>query len=162
MGENTKEQLLSELLKLQKELEKKVQYQDQMIKRFQMLTANEVLFSQIIDFCPYPIAVFTPQGILETINNAFADETGADVEKLGTGKLSIYDCISNDVELVNAIRLTFKGKTQFLDGLKNPLTRFDEIIQKTDLTSKYYHKAIIFPIPAEEGLIMHGVAVFTI
>jgi len=162
VGEKTKEQLLSELLELQKELEKKVQHQDQMIRRFQMLTANEGLFPQIIDFCPYPIAVFTPQGILETVNSAFAAETGADGEGLGTGKLSIYDCISNDVELDSAIRQAFAGKTQFLDSLKNPLTGFPELKQKTGLPSKSYRKAIIFPIPSDDGLILHGVAVFTI
>lgn len=162
MGEKTKEQLLSELLELQKELEKKVQHQDQMIRRFQMLTANEALFSQIIDFCPYPIAVFTPQGILETVNNAFSAATGADGEELGAGKLSIYDCISNDVELGSAIRQVFAGKTQFLDNLKNPLIGFQGFKQKTELPSKGFRKAIIFPIPAEDGLIMHGVAVFTI
>ncbi|NYB73435.1 hypothetical protein HZF24_04710 [Sedimentibacter hydroxybenzoicus DSM 7310] len=162
MGKKTKEQLLSELLVLQKELEKKVQHQDQMIRRFQMLTANESLFSQIIDFCPYPIAVFTPQGVLETVNDAFSAATGADGEELGDRKLSIYDCISNNVELDSAIRQVFAGKNQFLDNLKNPLTGFEGLKKKTELPLKGYRKAIIFPIPAEGGLIMHGVAVFTI
>ena len=162
MGEKTKEQLLSELLELQKELEEKVQYHDQMIRRFQMLTANEGLFSQIIDFCPYPIAVFTPQGILETVNNAFAAETGAIPDDLGAGRLNIYRCISDDIALTSAIRLAFAGETCFLDDLKNPLIRFSEGKRKKNSTTKDYRKAIVFPIPAEDGLVTHGVAVFTI
>ncbi len=162
MGEKTKEQLLSELLELQKELEAKVQYHDQMIRRFQMLTANEGLFSQIIDFCPYPIAVFTPQGILETINDAFATETGANPEDLRAGRLNIYHCISENIALINAIKQVFAGETCFLDDLQNPLVGFPEQKRKRDFPSKYYHKAIVFPIPAEDGLAMHGVAVFTI
>lgn len=162
MGEKTKEQLLTELLELQKELEKKVRHQDQMIRRFQMLTENEGLFSQIIDFCPYPIAVFTPQGVLETVNNAFSVSTGAGGEKLKAGKLNIYDCISNDIALDHAIGQVFAGETQFLDDLENPLTGFSRQKQKKSLLPGSYYKAIIFPIPAEDGLIMHGVAVFTI
>ena len=162
MGEKTKEQLLSELLELQKELEEKVQYHDQMIRRFQMLTANEGLFSQIIDFCPYPIAVFTPQGILETVNNAFAAETGAIPDDLGAGRLNIYRCISDDIALTSAIRLAIAGETCFLDDLENPLISFSEGKRKKNSTTKDYRKAIVFPIPAEDGLVMHSVAVFTI
>lgn len=162
MGEKTKQQLLSELLELQKELEAKVQYHEQMIRRFQMLTANEGLFSQIIDYCPYPIAVFTPQGVLETVNDAFAAETGANPEDLGAGRLNIYHCISDDIALTSAIRQAFAGETCFLDDLKNPLISFSEGKRKRDSTTKEYRKAIVFPIPAEDGLVMHSVAVFTI
>lgn len=162
MGEKTKEQLLSELLELQKELADKVQYHHQMIRRFQMLTANEGLFSQIIDFCPYPIAVFTPQGILETVNNAFAAETGANQGDLRAGRLNIYHCISDDIALTSGVRQAFAGETCFLDNLNNPLIGFPEQKSKKDLPSKSYQKAIIFPIPAEDSLVMHGVAVFTI
>lgn len=162
MGEKTKEQLLSELRELQKELEEKVQYHDQMIRRFQVLTANEGLFSQIIDFCPYPIAIFTPHGILEMFNNAFAAATGANPEDLGAGRLNIYRCISDDIALTSAIRLAFVGETCFLDDLKNPLISFSEGKRKKDSTTKNYRKAIVFPIPAEDGLVMHSAAVFTI
>ena len=162
MGEKTKEQLLAELLELQKELEEKVQYHDQMIRRFQMLTANEGLFSQIIDFCPYPIAVFTPQGILETVNNAFAAETGANPEDLGAGRLNIYHCISDNIALTSAIRQAFAGETCFLDDLKYPLVPFSKEKRKEDSATKNYRKAIVFPIPAEDDLMTHGVAVFTI
>ncbi len=161
MGEKTKEQLLLELLELQKELEEKVQYHDQMIRRFQMLTANEGLFSQIIDFCPYPIAVFTLQGILETVNNAFAAETGATPEDLGAGRLNIYHCIFDNIALTSAVRQAFAGETCFLDDLKYPLFRFPEK-RKNDSKPKNYRKAIVFPISAEDGLVMHSVAVFTI
>lgn len=154
--------MLSELLELQKKLKEKVQYQDQMIRRFQMLTANEGLFSQIIDFCPYPIAVFTSQGILEAVSNAFAAETGANPEDLEAGRLNIYNCISDDIALTSAIRQAFAGETCFLDDLKYPLFRFSEQKRKKNSALKSYRKAIVFPIPAEDGLVMHSVAVFTI
>ena len=162
MGEKTKQQLLSELLELQKELEEKVQYHDQMIRRFQMIIANESLFSKIIDFCPYPIAIFTPQGILETVNDAFAAETGVNPEDLRAGRMNIYHCISDNIALTNAIKQAFAGKTCFLDDLQNTLESFSEQKRKLDFPSKHYHKVIVFPIPDEDSLAMHGVAVFTI
>ncbi len=127
-----------------------------------MLTANEGLFSQIIDSCPYPIAVFTPHGILETVNDAFAVVTGANPEDISAGRLNIYHCISDDVALTGAIRLAFAGETCFLDDLKHPLMGFPERNRKKDLPPSNYFKAIVFPIPTEDGLVMHSVAVFTI
>lgn len=50
MGDKTKEQLLKELSEVQEMLEEKTEAQGRMIKKFQMLIANEGLFSRIIDF----------------------------------------------------------------------------------------------------------------
>jgi hypothetical protein len=72
MSDKTKEQLLEELTEVQKMLEERTEIQGQMIRKFQLLIANEGLFSQIIDFFPYPIAIFTPQYTLTMVNTAFA------------------------------------------------------------------------------------------
>jgi len=61
MGGKTKEQLLEELSEVQKMLEERTETQGQMIRKFQMLMVNEGLFSQVIDFFPYPIAIFTSE-----------------------------------------------------------------------------------------------------
>ena len=50
MGDKTKEQLLEELLEVQKMLEERTETQGQMIRKFQLLMANDGLFSQIIIF----------------------------------------------------------------------------------------------------------------
>lgn len=160
MGEKTRDQLLSEMLEVQKLLKEKVEHQDQMIRRFQMLTANEGLFSQIIDYCPYPIAVFTPQGILEAANTAFATGTGVSSKEVEDGRRNIFKCISIDVRLNNAIKQAFAGKTSFLESLKNPLSGSPEIKQKNKPKSKNYEKAIIFPISSDGGGVTHGVAIF--
>jgi len=161
VGEKTKEQLLKELREFQTELEKKVRHQDQMIRRFQMLTENEGLFSQIIDFCPYPIAVFTAQGILEKVNDAFTVQTGIKSGETESGKLSIYNCISGDDELIAAIRQALNGKTCSLETLNNPFLGLPTTKLPQDLPSKSYRYATVFPIPSEEGAILHGVVVFT-
>ena len=56
-------------------LEERTKTQGQMIKGFQTLIENEILFSQIIDFLPYSLAIFTPQYTLVMTNKAFAEET---------------------------------------------------------------------------------------
>lgn len=74
MGDKTKEQLLEELSEVQKMLEERTEAQGQMIKKFQTLIAHEGLFSQVIDFFPYPIAIFTPDYTLTLVNKAFEAE----------------------------------------------------------------------------------------
>ena len=75
MNDRIKEQMLEELSEAQKMLEKKTEIHGRMIKKLQMLIANEGLFSQIIDYFPYPIAIFSPQYTLVMVNKAFAEET---------------------------------------------------------------------------------------
>lgn len=67
MSEKTKGQLPGDLKKAQKLLEESTEVQDHMIRKFQTLIANEGLFSQILDFFPYPIIIFTPENILKPL-----------------------------------------------------------------------------------------------
>jgi hypothetical protein len=53
MEKKTKEQLLDELTEVQKMLEKRTELQGHMMRDLKLLVANELLFSQIIDFLPY-------------------------------------------------------------------------------------------------------------
>ncbi len=162
MGEKTKEQLLAKLLEIQKMLEEKVAFQDHMIKKFQMLTSNEGLFHQIIDYCPYPIAVFTQQGTLVAANNALIKETKIKYKDLAEGKCNIYERNSDNFQLVNAARQVFTGKTFFLENLKNPLAIFSETKRGSESPSKNFERAIVFSISDDDGKITHGVVVFTI
>lgn len=162
MGEKTKEQLLFELLEIQKTLEKKVEIQDHMIKRFQMLTSNEGLFSQIIDYCPYPIAVFTKQGNLITANHALLKEGAIKLKDLEAGKCNIFMHNSGNIQLINAAKQVFTGKTFLLEGLKDPLSLFTGTSMEDGSPIKNYEKAIIFPVLADDGKVTHGVVVFTI
>ena len=60
-----------------------------MIRKFQMLIANDGLFSQIIDFFTYPIAIFTPHYTLTMVNKAFAAETKTRFMNLEKGAVRI-------------------------------------------------------------------------
>ena len=125
-----KEQLLEELAEVQKMLEEKTEIQGQMIKKFQMLIANDGLFSQIIDFFPYPIAIFTPQYTLAIVNQAFAAEAKTQFMNLEKRTVRILQHKINNIQLAAAVRGSLPGIPS-LEDLKNPFSMFSGIMQQS-------------------------------
>lgn len=160
MGDKTKEKLLDELSEVQKVLEKRTETQGQMIRKFQLLIANEGLFSQIIDFFPYPIAIFTPQYTLAMVNKAFTAETKTLVKNPEKGAVRILQYKIDDTRLAAAIKGVFAGETFFLEDLKNPFSMFSEIARQNAPQPDCFNKAVIFPVQADDVEITHGVVVF--
>lgn len=120
-------------------------------------TTNEGLFSQIIDFFPYPMAIFTPDYTLAMVNRVFTEETKMqyiDPEK-ESAKILLYKI--DDMQLAAAVTQVFDGNTIFLEHLKNPFSMFSGICQ---LYPNSFNKAVIFPIPTHDAVITHGVIVF--
>lgn len=160
MGDKTKKQLLKELLEVQKMLEEKTETQGHMIRKFQMLIANERLFSQVIDFFPYPIAIFTPQYTLAMVNKAFASETKMRFMNLEKEDVRILQYKINDMQLAAAVMKVFAGGTFFIEGIKNPFSMFSRIARQSIPQPDRFSKAAIFPVPADDAKITHGVIVF--
>lgn len=158
MEDKTKEQLLEELSAVQKMLEERTETQGQMIRKFQTLITNEGLFSQIVDFFPYPIAIFTPQHTLALVNKAFDAETETRFINLEKDAARIHQYKINDGQLAAAVEQVFKGDTFFLDDLKNPFSMFQGITGPSRLSDRF-QKAVIFPVPTDDK-ITHGVIVF--
>ena len=159
MGDKTKEQLLEELSEVQKMLEERTEAQGQMIRKFQLLIENEGLFSQIIDFLPYPLAIFTPQYTLAMTNKAFAEETKTRVMYPEKGAARILQHKISDVRLADAITGVFAGDTFFLEDLKNPFSMFSGITQQSAAEPGRFSRAVIFPVSADDATITHGVIV---
>lgn len=141
-------------------LEEKIETQGHVIRKFHMIIANEGLFSQIIDFFPYPIAIFTPQYTLAMVNKAFAAETKTRFMNLEKGGVRILQYKINDTQLAAAVMQVFAGDTFFLEDLKNPFSMFSGITWQSTLQSARFNKAVIFPVPADDAKITHGVIVF--
>lgn len=160
MGDKTKEQLLKGLLDVQQMLEEKTQTQGKMIKRFQMLVENEALFSQIIDFFPYPIAIFTPQYTLIMVNKSFVSETKTELETPGEKAARILQYKIDDTQLAVALTRVFAGDTFFKEGVKNPFSMFSGIKRQDAPQLNHFSKVIIFPVPTDDAEITHGVIVF--
>lgn len=160
MGDRTKEQLLEELSAVQKMLEEETETQGHMIRKFQILIANEGLFSQIIDFFPYPIAIFTPQYTLVMVNKAFAAEAKTQFVNLEKGAVRILQYKIDNVQLAAAVKQVFDGATFFLEEVKNPFSMFSGITRQSVPQPDCFNKAIIFPVPADDAEITHGVIMF--
>ncbi len=160
MGNKTKEQLLKELSDVQRMLEEKTETQGKMIKKFQMLVANEALFSQIIDFFPYPLAIFTSQYKVVMVNKAFAAETETELESPGEKAVRILQYKIDDTQLAVAVTRVFAGDTFFIEGVKNPFSMFSGIRRQRKPEHDHFNKAVIFPVPINGTEITHGVIVF--
>ena len=160
MGARSKEKLLEEMAGVQRILEERIQVQGEMVKDYKLLLTNEGLFSQIIDLFPYPIAIFTPQYTVVTANKAFVAET----KELAESPEKEVDCILkyriDDTQLASAITRVFSGDTFYLEGLENPFSMFPGIAKRSASASGYYSRAVVFPVPADDDEITHGVIVF--
>jgi len=161
MSDKAKEQLLEELFEVRGVLEKRAEIQGQMIKKFQLLIENEGLFSQIIDFFPYPVAIFTPEYTLVMVNKAF--ETEAKMRFINPGKRAarILKHKISDLQLASALNRVFSGETFFLEDLKDPFSMFSGIANQSVPETGRFNRAVIFPVPADSGSeISHGVIAF--
>ena len=160
MGDKTKEQLLEELSVVQKMLEEKTETQGQMIRKLQMIIANEGLFSQIIDFFPYPIAIFAPQYTLAMVNKAFESEIKSRFMSREKEAVRILQYMIDDTQLAVAVSHVFSGKTFFLEGVKNAFSMFSAVTQQGASQLDHLSKVLVFPVPGDGDKITHGVIVF--
>ena len=158
-GNKTKEQLLMELIEVQDKLGEKVETQDRMIQKFQMLVRNEGLFTQVIHYFPYPIALFTEDGKLKMANQAFFDETKRDPIEVSEGKINILTRLTTEnYEILETIHEVFSGETKLLKNLVDPLSMF--VKDNGDIPPANYGSAIFFPLVEGDGQIAYGVAMF--
>ena len=155
-----KNNCFDELSEVQNMLEERTGNQGQMIREFQMLIAKKGVFSQIIDFFPYPIAIFTPQYTLVMVNKAFEAKTRTRFMNLEKGAAHILQYKINDTQLAAAVTKVFSGDTFFLEDLKNPFSMFSGITRQSELQSDHFNKAVVFPVPADDAKITHGVIMF--
>jgi len=118
------------------------------------------LSPQIIDFFPYPIAIFTPQYTLVMVNKAFAEAAKMRLMNPEKGTVRILQYKIDDTRLAEAVKHVFAGDTFFLEDLKNPFSMFSGITRKSSLQSDQFNKAVIFPVAAGDAEITYGVIVF--
>ena len=160
MGNQTKGQPFEELIEAEKMLEEKTETQGQIIRKFQGLISNEGLFSQIADFFPYPLAIFTPQHILVVTNKAFKAEAKKRFMNSEIEPLRILQHRIDDMQLAIAITGVFDGNTYFLENLKNPFPIFSGIKRQSTPQYDHFKKAVVFPVLVDDTEITHGVIVF--
>ena len=155
----TKEQLLVELIEFQKVLEEKVETQDRMIQKFQTLTTNDGLFTQVIHYFPYPIAIFTRDGELTMANQTFFAETNRNPTEISEGRINMFDRLTTEnYEVLEAVNEIFTGEIKLLKNLSDPLSMF--IKDNKNMSPANYGSAIFFPLVEGNGQITYGVVMF--
>ncbi|HHT63024.1 MAG TPA: hypothetical protein GXZ75_04985 [Clostridia bacterium] len=82
------------------------------------------------------------------------------VKNLEKGAGCILQHKINDMQMAAALIGVFAGDTFLLEDLKNPFSMFSGITQQSATFPDRFHKAVIFPVPADDARITHGVIVF--
>lgn len=131
-----------------------------MVEKLQKIIADEGLYSQVIDFFPYPVIVFSPDYTLVMVNKVFAEATGMDPVEIVRGNIRILQYKIDDLQLASAISRVFAGNSIFLDDVRQPFDMFSDIPANHDMQPGCYSKAVIFPVPGNDGKIGHAVIVF--
>jgi len=157
---DAKRQLLNELMETQKAMEEKLAVQDQMIKRFHRLIANGDLLTQIIDYFPYPIAVFLPDGRLRIVNHTLLAAANLSDSEDIVGKYNVFSHSSSlENWIPEAIKRALAGETIFLSNREAPLMSFGEAGQPTGRGITIHQEAVVFPLMDSNGTISHAVVV---
>jgi hypothetical protein len=142
---------------MQKTIEQKVEEQDSLIKKFQLLIQHEGVFSQVIGNFPYPIAIFERSGVLTMANQAMARKAcirSGDIEEKQINFLSRVT--TENANVLKAAEDTFSGETTLVQSLEEPLSLFAGEGALPD-HSDGYQKAVFFPVFANNGSVTHGV-----
>ena len=153
----TKEQILQELLEMQKAIEERVEEQEELIRKFQLLTQHEGLFSQVIENFPYPIAIYEHSGTLTMANQAMLRLTCIKISEIAERKINLFSGTADaGADLLKAANAVFTGETTLLQGINVPLL---VLAGKKSLQSQIenYQKAVFFPVFINDGKVMHGV-----
>ncbi|KUG03358.1 hypothetical protein ASZ90_019244 [hydrocarbon metagenome] len=151
----TKEQLLKEMIEMQKFIEQKVEDQDRFINRFQALVQKEGLFSQVIDNLPHPIAIFDHSGVLTMANKTLLKEANISLSDIPAGRINLLNRITNEnYPVLEAVEDVFLGETTVLKNLHEPLSLFSRDDSYT--ASANFQSAVFFPVVESSGRIFHG------
>lgn len=126
----------------------------------QTLSTGKGLYSQIIDFFPYPIAIITPDHRVTMVNKAFAAETKTRSEAWETGNSRILQYNIRDIRIAAAVRNVFEGVNFYYEDAKDAFSMFSGIPKQSYPPPDRYREVLIFPVPAENKTITHGVIVF--
>jgi AraC family transcriptional regulator len=134
--------------------------QNSLVESFQSLAKKEELLAKVIEFFPYPIEVYAPDGTSVLVNKAILDEYHVSDPYMVVGKYNIFKdpyvvALGQHKELMRA----FKGETVFFQDVKVPL---EDIIKRygvNDLDLEaVYQDITLFPILDDMKRVIYVVA----
>jgi AraC family transcriptional regulator len=127
---------------------------------FPSFLAQEELLAKVIEFFPYPIQVYTPDGTSLLVNTAMLTEYHAISPEQVVGK---YNVLKDPAVLASSqlpiLKQAFQGKTVFFTGIKVPLEQIAERYGIQDLdVEAVYQDITLFPIIDEMKQLLYVVA----
>lgn len=120
---------------------------------FQMTSGREDLLAKVIEFFPYPIQVYSPEGTSVMMNRAMIREYHIPGPELVVGKYNIFEDPSI-IALggIDQLKRAFRGETVFFHDIKVPLEDISKRYSITDFdVEAIYQDITVFPIPNEAG-----------
>jgi len=138
--------------------------QGSLTESFQLLLTQQELLAKVIEFFPYPIQIFSPDGTARLINQAALEVIGIRSIESHVGKYNVFeDPIVRELGVVDKIRQVLTGKTVHLTDfnasyrdLKKYFNVVDRDIQtiSSDITC--------FPLVNADGIVEYFAAVFIV
>ena len=134
--------------------------QNDIIKSFQELFGREELLAKVIEFFPYPIQVYAPDGTSVLVNKALLDEYHVSDPNMIVGKYNVFaDPYIIASGAIQILKRAFQGETVFFPDVKVPLEDIVERYGITDLdVEAVYQDITVFPILDDKQRVQYVVA----
>ncbi len=134
--------------------------QNSIIDSFQSLFGEKELLAKVIEFFPYPIQVYAPDGTSVLVNRAMLSESHVSSADTIVGKYNVLkDPSVIATGQLHVLRQAFQGETVFFPDAKVPLEDIAERygIQDFDVEA-VYQDITVFPILDDEERVIYVVA----
>ncbi|MGI6175668.1 MAG: hypothetical protein ACOYJC_05835 [Christensenellales bacterium] len=151
----SKENSLTDLVMLQKNMKKGLAAQERLIRKFQLLAQSEEDMMPILNLFDCPIALFKKGGVLHRVNQTLMENTDLVNGDIPQRNISFLERITNEnFAMLEAAEGVFYGKNALLSQLTSPL----ELFCKSWIypVCEDYKSALFFPLPDGEGHIRYG------
>ncbi|NLM74377.1 MAG: AraC family transcriptional regulator [Clostridiaceae bacterium] len=136
--------------------------QDAIIESFKSLFGKQELLAKVIEFFPYPVQLFSPDGTARLINKATLDMIGIRSVEEHVGKYNVFeDPIVRKLGVLDQVRQVLTGKTVYITDFNvhyRDLIRYFNVVDRdiqmisSDITC--------FPILNSSGEVEFFAAVF--
>jgi len=129
--------------------------QRSVVKSFQSIFGNEEMLVKVIEFFPYPILIYGPDGTSVMVNQAMLKEFHISSPDMVIGKFNVLkEPFILKAGIINEVRRAFQGETVILPEVKVPLEDIAELhnLSEFDLET-IYQDITFFPIlDSEKGI----------
>jgi AraC-like DNA-binding protein len=134
--------------------------QNSIIESFQSLFGEKELLAKVIEFFPYPIQVYAPDGTSVLVNRAILDEYHVSSPDMIVGKYNVLkDPSIIATGQLHVLKRAFQGETVFFPDVKVPLEDITERYSIHDLdVEAVYQDITVFPILDDEERVIYVVA----